>query len=379
VETRQILGVLPRPGAEPGAAGPTGRAGPRDRWWGSGRLGRLHGLLLGRYTAAMTTTDIPAADPSTPPGGLSAEDLLRIEAAAGAACAASTRHVYAAQWRLWERWCAARDLTPLPADPATVGAYLAARAADGIAVVSLNLACSAIGHAHRARQLPDPVQHQTVRQVRRGLARTYGTAPRRQARPLDVAELRQILRHIDRDRPSGVRDTAIILLGYAGALRRSELAGLHLADVEHKTAGLLLTLRRSKTDPDARGHQIGIAHGHRPTTDPVGALNAWLALRGREPGPLFTRVFSSRIHATGLHGETISRMIHTRAQAAGLPAERITAHSLRAGHATTAALAGVPLERIAAQTRHKDLTVLVERYIRPLEALAQTSSKDLGL
>ena len=72
-------------------------------------------------------------------------------------------------------------------------------------------------------------------------------------------------------------------------------------------------------------------------------------------------------------------MLHARADAAGLPAARITAHSLRAGHATTAALAGVPLERIAAQTRHRDIAVLIERYIRPLDALATTSSRDLGL
>ena len=72
-------------------------------------------------------------------------------------------------------------------------------------------------------------------------------------------------------------------------------------------------------------------------------------------------------------------MLRTRAQAAGLDGNRITAHSLRAGHATTAALAGVPLHRIAAQTRHKDLSVLVNRYIRPLEALATTTSSDLGL
>ena len=72
-------------------------------------------------------------------------------------------------------------------------------------------------------------------------------------------------------------------------------------------------------------------------------------------------------------------MLRARAEAAGLDGTRVTAHSLRAGHATTAALAGVPLHRIAAQTRHKDIGVLVNRYIRPLEALAETSSKDLGL
>jgi integrase len=168
-------------------------------------------------------------------------------------------------------------------------------------------------------------------------------------------------------------------LGYAGALRRSELTDVLLADVEHKTAGLLLTLRKSKTDQEGHGQVIGIAHGSHLATDPIAALDAWLALRGHEPGPLFTRVYASRIHAEPLSGNTITRMLTARAGAAGLPAERITAHSLRAGHATTAALAGVPLERIAAQTRHRDLSVLVERYIRPLEALAHTSSRDLGL
>lgn len=212
-----------------------------------------------------------------------------------------------------------------------------------------------------------------------GLRRTYGIAPRRQARALTVAEIRQILTHIDQTAPIGARGAAIILLGYAGALRRSELTALTLADLESKSAGLLLTLRRSKTDQEGRGHVVGVAHGSHRLTDPVAALDAWLALRGHEPGPLFTRVFYSRIHREPLTGNTITRMIHNRAQAAGLPADRITAHSLRAGHATTAALAGVPLERIAAQTRHRDLSVIVERYIRPLEALATTSSRDLGL
>ncbi len=80
-----------------------------------------------------------------------------------------------------------------------------------------------------------------------------------------------------------------------------------------------------------------------------------------------------------LSGHVPARMLRARAGAAGLDGIRITAHSLRAGHATAAALAGVPLNRIAAQTRHKDLTVLINGYIRPLEALATTSSKDLGL
>jgi integrase len=345
-----------------------------------------------RYNPGMTITPAisPAADQPELTDGLTAEDAARVAAASGAASGAarttSTRRVYGHAWRQWERWCASRGLPALPGglpalpgDPAAVCAYLAERAAAGTTVATLNVACSAIGHVHRSHGVDDPIAHPSVRQVRMGLRRTYGIAPRRQARPLSVAELRQILAHIDRTWPIGIRDTAILLLGYAGALRRSELTDVLLADVEHKTAGLLLTLRKSKTDQEGHGQVIGIAHGSHLATDPIAALDAWLALRGHEPGPLFTRVYASRIHAEPLSGNTITRMLTARAGAAGLPAERITAHSLRAGHATTAALAGVPLERIAAQTRQRDLSVLVERYIRPLEALAHTSSRDLGL
>ena len=115
--------------------------------------------------------------------------------------------------------------------------------------------------------------------------------------------------------------------------------------------------------------------GHRP----VAALAAWRQLRGHHPGPMFTRLFHSRISLHALSGDAIARMLRTRAHAAGLDAGRVTAHSLRAGHAARAARAGVPLARIAAQTRHKDLSVLVNRDIRPLEALSTTSSRDLGL
>lgn len=338
--------------------------------WGVGRR---------RYNPVMTTSTTPAIPPAADLPGLTDQDAARVAAAYDAARTESTRVVYAHAWRQWERWCAARGISSLPGDPTALCAYLAERAATGIAIASLNVACSAIGHIHRNHGADDPVAHPSVHQVRMGLRRTYGLAPRRQARPLSVAEIRQILLGIDPARPIGVRDTAIILLGFAGALRRSELTALTLADVEFKTAGLLLMLRRSKTDQEGRGQVVGIAHGTHQLTCPVAALDAWLALRGREPGPLFTRVFHSRIHREPLTGNTITRMIHSRARASGLPAERITAHSLRAGHATTAAMAGVPLERIAAQTRHRDLSVLVERYIRPLEALAHTSSRDLGL
>ncbi|MEG9226584.1 tyrosine-type recombinase/integrase [Aeromicrobium sp. Sec7.5] len=313
------------------------------------------------------------------PVGLTVDDAVRIAAALDAAHAESTRILYAHTWRVWQRWCAGRGIPALPADPHALAAYLVERAATGTAVATLNMACTAIRHMHRQRDLANPAEDELVRQVRLGLRRTYGTAPRRLARPLTVPEIRQIITAIDRSTPIGARDAAIILLGYASAMRGSELVALTLADVETKPGGILFSIRHSKTDQEGQGQVVAVAHGSHAATDPVAALGAWLRVRGHQPGPLFSRIWCSRISDQPLGNHVVARMLRERAIAAGLDGTRITAHSLRAGHATKAALAGVPLHRIATQTRHKDISVLVNRYIRPMEALATTSSKDLGL
>jgi integrase len=306
-------------------------------------------------------------------------DAARIGQALAAARADGTRRLYDVVWGQWQRWCAERGVAAVPADPLTVCAYLTERAEAGRATGTLDMACTVIRHVHRTTGAVDPIASESVRQVRRGLRRAYGAAPRRLARPLSVEDIRRIVAGIDRSTPHGIRDAAIILLGYASALRRAELVALDLADIEHKPAELLLHIRQSKTDQESDGEHVAVTHGQHALTDPLVALNAWQDLRGETPGALFTRIWGSAISSERLSGHVPARMLRARAEAAGLAGTRITAHSLRAGHATTAALAGVPLNRIAAQTQHKDLSVLVNRYIRPLEALATTSSKDLGL
>jgi len=310
---------------------------------------------------------------------LTEADVTRIAAAIAATHAETTRACYAGAWDRWRRWCSGRALVPLPAEPAAVCAYLTERADQGVSLSTIDLACSAIGHQHRRHGLPNPIGHEAVRQVRRGLRRILGTAPRRPARPLSVSDIRQLITAIDRSTAQGVRDAALILLGFAGALRRSELAALTLADIEAKPAGLLLSLRRSKTDPDRRGQVVGVAHGQHALTDPVAALDAWLALRGAAPGPLFTSMRPGLTTPVSISGNAVTRIVKNRAAAAGFSVERISAHSLRAGHATSAALDGVGIDRIAAQTRHRRIDILVERYIRPVQALQTTSSRDLGL
>jgi integrase len=331
------------------------------------------------YNLWMTTPQTAATRPAALPADLTVDEAVRIADAITAAHADSTRTVYAWAWSQWERWCAGRGATAMPAEPAMICAYLTERAAAGLSVGTIDLACGAISYHHRMHGLPDPILTEGVRQVRRGLRRIIGAAPRRQARPLGTDDIRTIVESIDRSTALGARDAALILLGFASAMRRSELAALTLVDVEFQPGGVLLTIRRSKTDQYADGQAVAVVHGQHAATDPIAALDAWLHHRGTEPGRVFTSMRSGSVTSQPISGEAISIVLRKRARAAGLAAERVTAHSLRAGHATTAAVAGVALDRIAAQTRHKRLSTLIERYIRPAQALEHTSSRDLGL
>lgn len=312
--------------------------------------------------------------------GLRLDDLHRIAVAIDAELAPSTRTTYASGWRGWETWCRRRGLVPLPADSDALAAYLTERAARGLSNGTLDGDCAAIAHRHHQEGLADPTAAAVVRRVRRGLRRILGTAPRRQAHPLTVAELTQIVASISPASRIGVRDRAVLLLGYAAALRPSEIAALHFADVGIDSRGLLITIRRSKTDQEGQGQMIGVAAGLHAATDPIRALHAWLDLRPAGPGPLFTRVPATRpITSEGIGQRTVSDMVRNRAAAAGLGHLGVSGHSLRAGHATTAAMNGAAIDRIAAQTRHRDLGTLLNHYIRPAEAMMTSTSRDLGL
>jgi integrase len=311
---------------------------------------------------------------------LTAGDAERIATAIEAELAASTRETYECAWRQWARWCHGRGISPLPAPPEALAAFLAERAEAGLHFSTLDCYCSGIAHRHHQEGLADPTADVLVRRVRRGLRRILGVAPSRRAHPLTVAELGQIVTPIDTDSAKDIRDRAILLLGYASAMRPGEISALNVEDILRKPTGVLITIRRSKTDQDAQGQLVGVARGVNRLTDPIRALDEWLKVRPSEPGALFTRVLY-RNHPTveRIGPRAISRTVHERAHAAGFDGLPVSGHSLRAGHATTAAVNGAPIDRIAAQTRHLDLGTLLTHYIRPAEAMATTTSRDLGL
>lgn len=314
----------------------------------------------------------PALDPAT---------RLAITTAAAESLASSTRRSYSSAWRSWLAWCAESGHISLPAEPATIAAYLVHLADRGLTPSSLDRALAAIRNAHLDAHLEDPTANRGLAKVRSGLRRRLGTAPRKQAHPLTTDQIRQMVSIIDTDSLRGARDTAIILLGYAAALRRSELADLVVRDALHRAAGLVLLVRRSKGDQEGEGQYVGVVRGESPATDPVAALDRWVGMTGAKGSdPLFVPITWSdrRPGLEAMSGAAIGQVIVDRAEAAGLGHLNITGHSLRAGHATTAAEAGVPAEQLARTTRHRNLATLA-KYTRPAETLRDTSSKALGL
>jgi integrase len=272
-----------------------------------------------------------------------------------ASLAPNSRRAYASDLAQFETWGGT-----IPTSPETIATYLAAHA-DILSVATLARRLVSIAKAHRAHGLPNPTASEVVRATMRGIRRRKGCA-QREAKALlrdDLLFILDVMGGGLRD----VRDRALLLIGFAGALRRSELVGLDVADIEHVRDGIVLTLRRSKTDQDGRGQRIVIPRG-RARWCPVAALNTWMAASRITEGPIFRPVDRHcRIHPSRLSGEAVALILRGRAEAAKLDPARYSGHSLRAGLATSAAQAGVPAWRIRAQTGHKT-DAMLGRYVR---------------
>ena len=200
-----------------------------------------------------------------------------------------------------------------------------------------------------------------MRSTLRGIKRTHGTA-QKEAAPLLKEDLFDVLGHMG-ERPKDIRDKSVLLLGFAAALRRSELVALNHADIEQVRQGIIVNIRRSKTDQLGEGRQIGVAHG-RTRWCPVKALEGWLKLTGITEGPIFRRINRhGNIMPERMAGEAVSLVIKERTAAAGLDADRFSGHSLRAGLVTSAAMAGVASWAIRRTSGHRSEQML-GRYIR---------------
>ena len=283
----------------------------------------------------------------------------------------ATRLAYAADWRDFEAWCSQHGFVAIPAEPENVAVYLSALATSGRKVSTIRRRCAAIAHVHQSVGASDnPTAHPGVKSVLAGISRKLGSAPAKKA-ALTVQMLERVVRKIPQDLP-GLRDRALLLLGFAGALRRSELVALDLEDVARHPKGIVLTLRRSKTDQAGSGKVKAIPHGKRLKV--VVALDAWTAASGITAGPIFRGVRGSRTLPGRLSTNQVALIIKARAKAAGLDPAVFAGPSLRSGFITTAADHRASLQSIADHAGHGKLDTTLG-YVQVADAFRDHSGK----
>ena len=205
----------------------------------------------------------------------------------------------------------------------------------------------------------------------RGIRRRIGVAVDRKA-PATAHAIARMLKRIP-DTLAGKRDRALLLLGFAAALRRSELVALQLADLERTEAGLIVHIRRSKTDQEGEGHQVAVPRGLK--LKPVEAIDAWLAAAAIADGPLFRPIAKGgRVLGGALTDRSVADIIKRCAKAAGLDPEIFSGHSLRAGFVTSALESGADVLKVMDVTRHRDVKTL-KAYDRRAKAFRNHAGK----
>ena len=290
--------------------------------------------------------------------------------------AESTVRGYQTDWRDFCGWCEVRSVSPLPASPDTVASYIA-ECAGRLKVGSIQRRLNAIAEAHKAMGLDSPTSAGIVRATLKGIRRTLGTAPQQKA-PTLTDDIRAMVEVTDGGL-IGLRDRALILLGFAGAFRRSELVRLDVEDCVFGKDGLTITLSRSKTDQDCAGRKIGIPFGSNPDTCPVRTVQNWIEEAHITTGAVFRSMNRhGRIRAVRLSDGAVARIVKKLAERAGLDPAKYAGHSLRAGHATAAAIAGASERSIMNQTGHRSVQ-MVRRYIRDGSLFRENSAGKLGL
>lgn len=244
-----------------------------------------------------------------------------------------------------------------------MAAFLAAEADRGTKSSTIGRRLAAIRYAHKLAGHEPPTNSETVKATLRGIRRTMGNAPARKA-PATADKIIAMVATADDD-PKGLRDRALLLLGFAGAFRRSELVALNFADLEFCEAGLRVTIRKSKTDQEAQGATIAIVPGS--IACPVKAVQTWVEVADITEGPLFRPVNrGGSVSNRRLSARGVAEVVKAYAQKVGLPAADFSGHSLRSGFVTSAARRGASIFKMMDVSRHKSVDTL-RGYVRDAE------------
>lgn len=293
---------------------------------------------------------------------------------------ANTIEAYEKDWRRFTAWCEQLGLEPLPALPEVVALYVADHlAVNKASTIRRWLAGISVRHQREGHPTPttDVVVKETLAGLRNEQVQELAVTVSRKA-PARTVELRKMIATLDLARLIGLRDRAILLVGYAGAFRRSEVVRFDVGHVQQRPDGLAITLAWSKTKQD-EPEEVGIPYGSDPLTCPVRAWKDWVTASGITEGPPFRPVDRhGRMGDTRLSGWAVAQIVKRTAEAAGYDPEIFAGHSLRAGHITNAAENDVPERDIMRQSRHQSIPVM-RTYIRSATLFKNNSAARLGL
>lgn len=310
---------------------------------------------------------------------LPASDLALAQDYAKQALSPATLRAYATDWEDFTGWCRSRSIDALPAAPTSVAAYLASMAVSH-SRATLRRRLAAIGRAHRMKGIAWMPSHPAIRDTLAGIFRKHGM-PQRRAAAIGTAELRKLVATCGSDL-TGQRDRALLLLGFAAALRRSELVAVHREHLTFTAEGMKLLIPRAKTDQEGQGAEIGIPRGMKPETCPIRAMEFWLRASDCQYGPVFRKVDRwGTVEQTCLHPDALPKILKRRIAMAGLTSsglERLSAHGLRAGFITEAYKAGANDEAIMEHSRHKDVRTM-RGYVRRAKLVSDSPAKLVGL
>jgi len=307
------------------------------------------------------SSNLPVRIGGSPPA--STDPLARAADYATAEKSDATRRAYGSDFNHFSTWCFSAGRTPLPGSPETVAAYLAHLADSGLKASTITRRCAAITYAHRLKGCPPPTLAEPVKAVLRGIRRRIGTAVERKA-PATARAIRDMLRRIPADTLAGKRDRALLLIGFSAALRRSELVALNVADIETVPEGIVIHIRRGKTDQEGQGAEIAVPKGSR--LKPVEALTVWLEAVGNLPGmagtdpamPLFPSIAKGGRPGGRLSDRAVALIVKRWAKAAKLDPALFAGHSLRAGFVTSALEEGADPFKVMDITRHRRVDTL---------------------
>jgi integrase len=299
----------------------------------------------------------------------------RVRDFVAASKAPNTIRSYTADWADFAAWCDLHGLDPLPAAPATVAAYLTHRASTD-AVSTLAGRTTSISVRHKMSGHESPTQTELVRSTMRGIRRTFGVSVnKKQALVLD--DVRAMVAELG-DGLGDVRDRALVLVAFASAMRRGELAALDVGDVAVTGNGLEVTIRRSKTDQQGEGVTIGLPYASNPANCPVRAYQAWLDAAAIADGPIFRQVDRHGNVGGRMSGRAVAERIKRLAERVGHDPRVIGGHSTRRGFITTAARAKVLERDIMRHSRHKSVAIM-RGYIEEADVWADNAAVAIGL